>query len=356
MNQRLQSVQNKLPNWGVDALLVEDKIDLYYLTGLFFSAGRLLIDPKEAHLIVDGRYEEMARTQSGLPVVLESEEALKELLAPFTSIGFDGASVPWERVQELMGQFKKLHWKSLPSPLKTLRAIKEPEELEKMRKAAELGSLGFDFVKTLLKEGIKEKEIARKLELFWKERGGKGFAFDPIIAFGENSALPHYHTGDRALKRGDPVLIDIGVIFEEYHSDMTRTLFFGEPSAQMKEIYLIVEAAQKKAFDKAAVGITCGEVDKAAREHIEEKGYAKAFVHGLGHGVGLEIHEWPYLKNKAPYADIPLVEGMCVTLEPGIYLPKIGGVRIEDTVHIGSSGPESLTRRPTELREAIFNA
>lgn len=348
MKTRLECVQNQLISWKIDALLIENKIDLLYLTGLSLSAGKLLVTPTVSTLLVDGRYYEMARIEYA-PVILENEEAFKALLSPFTTVGFDGSTLSWERVQQLMDQYPHLHWQSIPQPLNPFRAIKDSEEIKKMKKAAELGSRGFDLLKTLLKEGVEERELALKLELFWKEQGGKEVAFEPIIAFGENSAHPHYHGGKGRLKKGDVVLLDIGVVLENYHSDMTRTLFFGPPSSKMREVYEVVREAQKKAINAIQPGKTAGEIDQIARSLIEEKGYGKAFTHSLGHGVGLQIHEWPYLKNKEPYAAVPLVENMCVTVEPGIYLPGIGGIRIEDTVVVTSEGTLSLTQRPTEL-------
>lgn len=355
MNSRILQVQKKLAEWQVNGLLVENKIDLFYLTGLSLSAGKLLITAQGAALVVDGRYEEIARRSTSLRVLLDSFESFRELIKPFSHLGFDGATLSWEAVKRLMQDFPKHHWKSIPSPLKTIRAIKDTGEIEKLKKAAKLGSEGFDYLKTLLKEGVVEKELAYKLDLFWKERGGKGLAFEPIIAFGENTALPHYHAGKGRLKKGDPILIDIGVVFEDYHSDMTRTLFFGDPSSKMKELYSIVHEAQKRALKEISPLKKVGEIDRAARHYIAEKGYGEAFTHSLGHGVGLEIHEWPFLRNKEPYAETPLQEGMCVTVEPGIYLPGTGGVRIEDTVLVTSSGYESLTQRSSDLETSIIS-
>jgi Xaa-Pro aminopeptidase len=194
-----------------------------------------------------------------------------------------------------------------------------------------------------------ESEAALELDFFWKKRGGQGFSFDPIIAFGANSSMPHYRAGITPLKKGDTVLIDIGVMVNNYHSDMTRTVFFGEPHPEMRKIYNIVREAQTRALDAVKPGVHAGELDKAARGYIEAEGYGPQFSHSLGHGVGLEIHEWPFLRNRVPMADIPIKEGMCLTVEPGIYIEGLGGVRIEDSIIVTQEGYRSLTNRPTEL-------
>lgn len=356
MNSRIQQVQKKLVEWQVDALVVQSPVDLFYLTGLHFSAGSLLIAKEGPLLHVDGRYVEMARQNSEFAVILETVDSFQQMIAPYARIGFDGLNLSWERAQGFMRDYPHQEWQSIPEPLQMIRAIKDKGEIERMKQAAKLGSEGFDFVKALLKPGVEERELANKLEIFWKERGGQGLAFEPIIAFGENSAYPHYRAGSRTLNKGDTVLIDIGVIWQNYHSDMTRTLFYGPPKPQMEEIYLIVQEAQKQAMQKVRPGILSGQLDQVARDYIKEKGYQEAFNHSLGHGVGLEIHEWPYLKSKAPYDQVELKENMCLTLEPGIYLPGLGGVRIEDTVLVTSRGCESLTCRPTNLSEAIIHA
>jgi len=201
----------------------------------------------------------------------------------------------------------------------------------------------------MLKEGISENELAIELEIFWKRRGSKAIAFDPIIAFGSNSSMPHYRVGQRKLNTGEAVLIDIGVNLNHYHSDMTRVVFFGDPDPKIASIYEIVLKAQELALENCRPGTPIAELDASARTYIEQKGYGENFTHSLGHGVGLEIHELPLIRSQSPGADTQLEEGMVVTIEPGIYLPGIGGVRIEDTVAITRDGYENLTNRSKEL-------
>lgn len=357
--QRVEKLREKIASEGCQALIVEDQINLYYLTGIDMSSGRLLICPKETLLFVDSRYYEACKKQSAFPVVLsENGLPLSQMFAvpaleQVSTLGFSSALTSYARYLQLDAAVKEqnslrsqpLVLKPLENPVTELRAIKDPGEIEQLKQAAELGVQGFDFVQTLLKEGITEKEIAAELEIFWKRRGAEGVAFDPIIAFGPNSSMPHHRAGDTRLQRGDAVLIDIGVLLGHYHSDMTRVVYFGEPNPKMIEIHQIVLQAQQRALDLCRPGTTLAALDQAARGWIAEKGFGETFKHGLGHGVGLEIHELPSIRQRTLPDQTPLLPGMVLTIEPGIYLSGIGGVRIEDTVVITPGGHENLTPR-----------
>lgn len=215
-----------------------------------------------------------------------------------------------------------------------------------MREAAELGCQGFDYIVSLLKENVQESDLALALEFYWRKKGAQGVAFDPIIAFGENSALPHYRAQEVRLKNNQIVLMDIGVRYRHYHSDMTRVVFKGEVEDELLKIRDIVEEASMRALSILKPGVSIAEVDLAARSYIESKGYGPYFTHSLGHGVGLQIHEFPFLRKSSPHN---LQEGMVITIEPGIYLPKLGGVRLEDTVSITATGFENFTTRPRQI-------
>lgn len=361
---RLHAIQQILQESSSDALIVDDPINIYYMTGIEVSTGRLLIHSKAAHLIVDNRYFEICKQASPFPV-LESDNPNFEsrLSSPefsfIHSLSFDSDNTSYKSYIQLQKVIetvasssqnpRKITLIPLDNPIKKLRSVKDKSEIEVLKTAATLGSQGFDFVLTLLKEGITEIEIASELEIFWKRKGSKSLAFDPIIAFGPNSSKPHYRAGKMALKRGNIVLIDIGVNLHHYHSDMTRTVFFGDPNPKLKEIYAIVKEAQEAALSICKPGTPIGELDAAARNLITSRGYGPNFTHSLGHGVGLEIHELPVIKNTSPHKDIALVPGMVITIEPGIYLPGIGGVRIEDTIVINEIGYENLTNRSKDL-------
>jgi Xaa-Pro aminopeptidase len=360
--KRLEQLQHLLSEKGCDGLIIEDQINLYYLTGISLSSGKLMIHAGGAHLIVDNRYLEMCKKASPFPVLLmESGQSLSDLfslpeLASLKSIAFNTDNTTYGgflQLQKAVSNFnaktqKGLTLKPIENPVAKLRMVKDVQEIAILREAAKLGSEGFDFVCTLLKENVQEAEIAVELEIFWKRRGGKKVAFDPIIAFGANSSMPHYRVGSERLQKGKSILIDIGVNYAHYHSDMTRVVYFGDPDPKLLAIHEIVQTAQKYALDLCRPNTLIGELDAVAREYIAGHGYGGNFSHSLGHGVGLEIHESPTIRNHPPYSEMPLAKGMVITVEPGIYLPGIGGVRIEDTVVITADGHENLTNRPKD--------
>lgn len=361
-HQRLAKVQALLAEEGCDGLIIDDKINLFYLTGMSLSSGKLVIDLKEAHLIVDSRYIELCKKNSPFPVVLaEGSQSFSKIFSNpiydhLQFFGFNSDNTTYGdflQLQKEIDRFnltthRNISLKPIENPVAKLRIIKDESEIKTLREAAKLGSEGFDFVCSLLKEGVTEAELAVELEIFWKRRGGKTIAFDPIIAFGKNSSMPHYRVGNEKLKKGKSILIDIGVNYENYHSDMTRVIYYGKPDPKLIAIHLIVQKAQELALNLCKPETLIGELDVVARNYISEQGYGENFTHSLGHGVGLEIHESPTIRDKLPYNELSLKAGMVVTIEPGIYLPGIGGVRIEDTVVITPTGHENLTNRPKD--------
>lgn len=338
---RIQKVQQIISNAACELFLVDHPLNLYYLTGLSLSAGKMLVwKDKEPTLIVDNRYYEMCIRKTNFPVMLAERFKIEEALQGVSRLGFDSENTSYQNYLNLQKLLKNVQLVPLNNPLLKIRCFKDEEEIRYLKEAAALGKRGYEHVKGLLEEGISEKTLAMELEIFWKTQGGEGLAFEPIIAFGENSAMPHYRAGDTQLKRGDTVLMDMGVKWKAYHSDLSRTLFWGDPPAKMQEIYSIVQEAQTRAIKACRPGVLIGDLDDIARGYINEKGFGEQFLHSLGHGVGLEIHEWPILRNKDPYHNQPLQEGMVITIEPGIYIPGMGGVRIEDMVHITADGCE----------------
>lgn len=359
--KRIRTVQKYLKSKRLDGIIVDNPLNIFYLTGIELSMGTLLVTEKFAQLVIDNRYFESCKPRPYLFVMRWESGWLIKLLqqkrfAKVNSLGFDSENTSYDKYLIYRKEIKQLKkdsvgerivsLKPLQNPIRTLRTIKDGDEVAALKEAAHLGSQGFDFVSSLLQEGVTELELANKLEIFWKERGSKGVAFESIIAFGSNSSMPHYKPSTHKLKRGNPVLIDIGVNLAHYHSDMSRVLFYGKPSKQMEEIYEIVLEAQEAAITLAAPGIPLFALDTAARDCIARHGYEKYFIHSLGHGIGLEVHEYPFFKKK----DHTLLEaGMVLTIEPGIYLPGIGGVRIEDTILITKGGHENLTQRPKNM-------
>lgn len=325
--QRIENLQKWMKKENVDGFIVDKPLDIFYLTGQLLSFGRLLVLPHEAYFFVDGRYFEICKkgplpvyqTQGYKKASVFAKELGKLLPKKGVSIGFDAGETSYSIFQDLKEVISgKESLIPFHSPIERLRMIKDEKELALLKKAANLGSKGFDFVAKHLKTGITEKEMAAKLKNFWLEKGSEEVAFSPIIAFGEGSAFPHYHPKQRKLKQGDIVLIDIGVTLNHYRSDMTRTLFFGKPHPKLLEIYNIVKEAKESAEAICQDGVPIKAVDNAARSFITKAGYGPHFSHGLGHGIGLETHEIPYLRATN---EENLSKGMVVTIEPGIYLP-----------------------------------
>lgn len=348
---RLEKLRIQLHTLPCDSLLIEHPIDIFYLTGLQISAGKIVITEKRHCLIVDGRYVEYCKQQMLFPILILEKNTLAHFLQETNSkcLGFDQQRTTYQRFLELKELLEELnkninHFEiiPIPSPLTTLRLIKDPDEIECLRTAAQLGFKGYEFATSLLKEGITEAEIALELEFFWKKLGAERLAFDSIVAFGANSSMPHYRAGNKVLEKNMPVLLDIGVVLNHYHSDMTRVVFFGEVSEEIQKIYTIVEEAKNLALSSCRPGTLVRDLDTIARDWIESKGYGNYFTHSLGHGVGLDIHESPLIRKTSIDANMPLKEGMVMTIEPGIYLPSIGGVRLEDTIVINKNGYENF--------------
>jgi len=351
MHNRLAHIQSELSNRGLDGMLVEDSTMFYYLTGLKVSAGICLVTLDKALVIVDSRYLETAKRESPFPAHLREGNTLKELLSSLklAAVGFDSNHSTYAQFEAWKEANGGAPLQGIAGLFHEMRQIKDEKELQLLREAAALGSKGYDYGVELLREGITEAEVAREIELFWKKEGAEGTGFDPIIAFGRNSSMPHYRAGDVTLKKGMPVLIDIGVTLNQYQSDMCRVVFFGDPDPRMLEIYPVVLEAQEAALQLCRPGVTTESLDAAAREVIEKAGFGDFFTHSLGHGVGLDVHEQPYLRTKKDKKETVIQEGMVFTIEPGIYLPDIGGIRIEDCVAITHDGYENLTNRPKEL-------
>lgn len=352
---RLDRINRYTKNAGAQALLITDPTDLYYLTGIKMSTGIAIVYEDHSTLLVDKRYYEMCQKKSPIPVKAIEEFPLSKLLkstpySEITTLAFDSGKTSYHDYIELKKTLPQCTLLPLHHPVVTVRAVKDAYELDLLREAAFLGSEGYEYVVSLLKEGVTELDLAMELEIFWKRKGSDGLGFDSIIAFGSNSSMPHYRPQAIPLKKGDTVLIDIGVKRLGYHSDMTRVVFFGEPSAKMKEVYQVVLNAQELALAACVPGTTTGELDKIARDSIKAAGYGELFTHGLGHGIGLDIHENPVLKSKLPEGNTVLQPGMVVTIEPGVYLPEVGGVRIEDSVIITETGQEVITKPSKQLR------
>ncbi len=353
--RRLEKLRSELASLKVDALVIERPLDLAYLTGLKLSAGKLLVHSKETLLAVDGRYRDHAQKQAPVPVIDATKKALlgafdRPSWKKVRTVGFDAHAFSYKDYltwKALLAATKKARrittafkLKPLDHPILNLRLIKDEAELRLIEKSAALLWKGFQKIKASLREGMSEQELAVAFEMYCKKEGASSLSFDPIIAFGSNSAFPHYVTGKRRLKRGDLVLIDIGVIVDGYASDMTRVLFFGPSSPRLKKIFSVVKKAQEAALALCKPGVRGSALDAAARAVMAAEGWEEHYLHTLGHGIGLEVHEPPRLSIHHP--DVILKPGMVVSIEPGLYFPNLGGARYEDMVIITSSGHRNL--------------
>jgi Xaa-Pro aminopeptidase len=347
MKERIENVQKNLSKWNVEALVVSATQDLLYLTGLELSRGTLCIAKDRICLIVDGRYFEACKDSCPFEVQLLQEGVLKELLCGYKKIGFDQDAESFSSYTRLSALVPQ-GLTPLSKPIVEIRAVKDAVEIQKIATACSLCTEGFDFAISLLQEGVTEKTVACELEIFWKKRGADRLAFSPIIAFGKNSFMPHYRAGNTKLCKNELVLIDIGVVYDGYNSDMTRMAYFGKVDPKLEEICKVVQKAQAAAVLACRAGMLASELDTVARDVVKQAGFGEYFVHGLGHGVGLDIHEEPTIKKDPAIKDTKLLPGMVVTIEPGIYLPHVGGARIEDTVVVQEDGCVNLIKRSHE--------
>lgn len=347
---RLSNLQKMIPELKCDALLIEHPTNIFYLTGIELSTGKLLVSAQSTALLVDGRYFEMCSKQKLYPVFKLDEDSLKSWLFEHAirTLAFESDTTTYQgylNLKKVTDTFtvNTIKLIPLPSPVMTLRLIKDKQEIELLREAAKLCYRGYQSLAEHIHAGVTEEELALELEMFWKIKGAKKLSFDPIIAFGANSSMPHYRAGKAKLTPNTSILIDIGVVYQQYHSDMTRIIYFGEPPKEIQNIFAIVSEAKERALECCRPGVLIGDIDKAARSHIASQGFGDYFPHSLGHGVGLDIHEPPTIRSQGAYAEIPLKAGMVITIEPGIYLPGTGGIRLEDTILITEEGYENLT-------------
>lgn len=335
---RIQALQHWL---RTEAALIENPLDVFYLTGLDLSSGRLLVTHSSSLLLVDGRYIEMASAQSAIPVALDQTTTCHRFLQGIHTLRMDPQHTSYARFLKLRAELPHIELIAELPFMTTLRSIKDTEERALMKKSAALNWKGFEYIRTQLQEGITEKEIAKRFELFCLQEGAQKLAFDPIIAFGKNTAMPHYHPGEVPLRKGDAVLIDIGVVVDRYHSDMTRVVFFDTPDPELLHFYSLAQQAHDNALALCKPGTPVKALDQAARALFRQEGLEPLFTHSLGHGIGLQIHEFPRIRETGEDQEVLLEPGMIFTLEPGLYLPGKGGVRYENTVFITENGVEN---------------
>lgn len=349
MENKINALKGLFESEKLDGYLVTNSVNIRYLTG-FLGGSRLLI-PREGtetmyvHMVnfeaakVEAKDAEIKPVKVGEDVEKKVIDHLERLRVG--RIGFD--SMDAEIHLKLKEALKQVEIEPLRNLVWSLRETKDKDELMLIRRAADLTSLGMKRAQEIIKPGLREREIATEIEYAMRSSGSDGVAFDTIVASGAHSAFPHGGCGDRKIEKGDFLTIDIGAKYHDYCADLTRTVIVGKPSQKQKELYSAVLSAREAAIGCLKAGVEASAVDAAARDSIGEKGYGEYFVHGLGHGVGLEVHEPPTLN---PTSKEFLRAGNVITIEPGLYFPGFGGVRIEDAFLVKKTGVEKLTEAP----------
>jgi len=351
--QRLEGVRRRAK---VDAILFWSLENIRYLCGFSGSDGVLILTGHERTFLSDSRYEEQARGEVREATFIKYKQKIAGI-ARFLQgrrvkrVGFESAAVPYESYQKLREKLPRVAFVPLAREIAGLRARKSREELEKIRRAIRIATESFVDASPRFKPGVRERTAAEFLECRMRRLGGDKPAFDSIVASGPRGALPHGAASEKRMGRKEMVVVDFGVRFQGYHSDETKTLILGKPDAEQRRIYETVRRAQEKAMRTIRPGVSGRFIDGAAREVIARAGYGKFFGHGTGHGVGLAVHEEPLI---SPRGRGVVEEGMVFTVEPGIYIPGWGGVRLEDMVSVTSRGCERLTVLAKELKENIF--
>ena len=354
---RIAKLRSFFSEKGLDSLWIKGSENRRYLSGfkpediiLTESAGSLLVGKDFEILLTDPRYElEAKETLSYLEIKILKNNLIKEFCdvimeKGIKKLGFEQNYVSYgdyaKIKKELQNRRYEIELIPLEDTIEQMRKIKDSYEIAKIKESARIAARIMDELKKYLKPGVTEKEIAFKVQELAYLLGADSLSFPPIVASGPNSALPHAVPTERRIKENEPVIIDIGVKVDGYCSDITRTYFINGAKGEFEEIYSIVKTAQKKAMESAKEGIRSNELDRIARSIIEDKGYGRYFSHGLGHGVGLSVHEDPRISK---IDNTVLKSNMVVTIEPGIYLPKKGGVRIEDMIIIQKNKCEVIT-------------
>lgn len=351
MTGRLKGLRQALKGHQVDAFLITRPENRAYMCGFTGSAGALIITSDKALLVTDFRYIEQATAQASEFEVIKQGAVLTDTLrqalegAGVRRLAFEKEYVSYadyERYRDKLG----VELVPVDGAVEKLRQVKDPEEVEAIRRAAAIGDKAFRHILDFLRPGLREDEVALELEFQMRKMDATGLAFDIIVASGPRSSLPHGRASERVIQQGDFVKMDFGCVVDGYCSDMTRTVVLGEPTEKQREIYDIVLEAQVTSLKAVRPGLTGREIDEVARKVIADRGYGDYFGHGLGHGVGRMVHEGPRV---SVLGEDPLVPGNVVTIEPGVYLPGWGGVRIEDLVIVTETGADVLTGSPKEL-------
>lgn len=371
MDNKLESVLDIMNENQLQMIIISDGYNMHSLSGYKGHTGCILYFKDKQYILTDSRYTEQATIEAPQLMCIDIgsdgySKTIAGLMKPYVEqmnashnqetsaflIGFENEHISYNQFMSFHDTFREafgdcIQFHELKNQINKLRVIKSEDELLRLSKAEQIGDLAFSHILQFIKPGKTEMEVALELEYFMKSHGASGLSFDTIVASGPNSSLPHAVPTERILKDGDFVTMDFGCVYKGYCSDMTRTIYIGkEPSKKQQEIYEIVLQAQLAALAEIKPGMKCSDVDAVARNFIKDAGYGSYFGHGLGHGVGLYIHEEPRF---SPKCEELLTPGVVITVEPGIYLPGEFGVRIEDMIQITEDGYRNLTSSPKKL-------
>ena len=347
---KLEQVHQLLQQKKLDAVVILSDFNRRYLSEFTGTSGALIITPNHQYLITDFRYIEQAKEQaSEFEIINRKSDLISEIKSilkeeGLSNVGFEGHKVSYDTYIELSKGMITLI--SISDAIEKIREVKSNTEIEIIKKAAQIVDETYDYILSIVKAGMTEREVKAELESKMLHLGADGPSFDTIVASGHRGALPHGVASDKIIEQGDMVTLDFGAYYKGYCSDITRTFAIGEPNPKMKEIYDIVLKAQQKALNEIKPGMTVKEADALSRDFIEAHGYGEEFGHSLGHGIGLDIHEGPLLsKNVSGQLRV----NNCVTIEPGIYVDGLGGVRIEDDILMTENGCEVFTKCTKDL-------
>ena len=348
---KLVKLRQALIDLNVDALLITNEYNRRYMTGFTGTAGVAVVTKDDAVFITDFRYTEQAAAQVKEFRIVQhtgtifAEVGAQVALMGAKTIGFEKDSMSYG-TYEIYKEAVKAEFVPVSGVIEKIRLIKTTEEINIIKVACEIADNAFTHILNYIKPGITELDVSNELEFFMRKQGATSSSFDIIVASGVRSALPHGVATNKVIEKGDFVTLDFGALYNGYISDITRTIAVGQPSDKLVEMYNVVLESQLLALEKVGPGMTGIEADAVARDYLKSKGYGEAFGHSTGHGIGLEVHEGPGLSFRS---NTILEPNMTVTIEPGVYLPGIGGVRIEDDILITETGNERLTHSTKEL-------
>ncbi|MCC0635481.1 MULTISPECIES: aminopeptidase P family protein [unclassified Clostridioides] len=348
---KIEKIRKYLKEYNVDGILINSSTNKFYIGNLFSSSGYVFITKDKQYIIVDFRYFEEVKRKSDLfdVILMDKNRTYFDIINDICrnqnikEIGFEGSEVSFDSYKSMNN---KLNVTLKSIDLSTLRKEKDEDEIKYIKKACEIVDATFYHIIDFIKVGMTERQVENEIVRFIKELGGQKESFDTIVASGLRGALPHGKASEKIIEYGDFVTFDFGAKYNNYCSDITRTICMGTTNKELEKIYNIVKKANEECIKVLKPGMTAGEIDKVARDIISSYGYGDNFGHNLGHGVGIMVHEYPALTSESNEV---LKEGMVVTIEPGIYVPELGGVRIEDDVLITQDGCMRLTISTKDL-------